>query len=138
MDSTKTDSFWDIYIEKSQGYKLPDRSVRWYVRHVEDYLQSLEDKKLPQHLPSDVDRYLSAKGRKPLITDWQFEQIVDALRVLYQDVIQTSWAASFNWAYWKASSKSLEGSYEFIEREHPHTYSAPAFSYGIEPQVGRM
>lgn len=118
MDSTKNKSFWEKYIDKTRQYNVPEKVVRWYVRRVEEYLKASNKEHLGQHSPEDVEQYLKDKGRIPLLKDWQFVQIVDALKILFLDIIQTEWAETFPWEYWKESAKSLQASHATIAREN--------------------
>jgi hypothetical protein len=54
--------------------------VRWYVRHAERYLKALSGKRLAEHTREDVTGYLESVGRIDGIEDWQFRQIVEAVR----------------------------------------------------------
>jgi len=78
--------FWEKYIEKSKNYNIKQSAVRWYVKHVEQYI-SAHQARLVTHSAADVDAYLQAKGRNTRLKDWQFCQIVDALRILFVDVV---------------------------------------------------
>ena len=119
MHSTKNDIAWENFIEKSKSKMVPTKAIRWYVRWLEEYLKTQPYDELTQHSAADVERFLQTKGRDPKLKDWQFAQIVDALKIFFLDVLQTKWASQFAWDYWSDFSKSLADSHATIAREFP-------------------
>ncbi len=73
--------FWHNYFSILEKLHVPLRARPWYRKHVEGYIQAHPDRRLADQLPHDVDAYLAAKGRLPNQQEWQFRQIVGALRV---------------------------------------------------------
>ena len=51
------------------------------------------------------------------ISDWQFKQIVDALRILFVDLIKPQWAGAFPWQYWVAAAQELPSSHATIAKD---------------------
>ena len=70
--------------------------------------------------------YLEKLGRIGRITDWQYRQTVDALQHLCV-MGEVTWAQQFDWAYWKASARTLPVHHPTIARE-----TAPATVRGNE------
>jgi len=99
--------FWDNYIEKTRPYKVPEKAIRWYVIRVEAYIEYHADLRLAQHSAEDVTKYLQELGRKLDMADWQFCQVVDALRILFCDLLVAQWASSFPWGDWMDAAKAL-------------------------------
>ncbi|NOX42465.1 MAG: integron integrase, partial [Gammaproteobacteria bacterium] len=116
------DQFWEKYIEKTKLYKIAPGSIRWYVKRAEDYIKAHPDLPLAQHSDENVKKYLNGLGRNSRLSDWQFKQAVDALRILFVDLIRSQWAAKFSWRYWIESSTHL-----------PHTHATVAREYGTLP-----
>ena len=108
--------FWDKYIEKTVSYNVPERARRWYVRHIESFIRAHEGRRINQLRASDIDTYLNSKGRNPGMQDWRFRQIVDALRILYIDIVKTDWANDFEWQHWLDDSRDLETDHTTIAR----------------------
>jgi len=89
VDTLKTSSpiaaqeFWDRFIDSihNQGIKSP--FDRWHVLHAERYIKAHPDKRLSQHTPDEISEYLENQGRNARRRDWQFHQIVDAIRTLF-------------------------------------------------------
>ncbi len=107
--------FWGKYTEKSKRYGIKPDSLRWYVRHVEFYIKAHEAP-LRTHTIEILDEYFQAKGRSTSLKDWQFCQIVDALRILFVDVLALPWARDFHWDDLKSQARSLPVSHPSMPR----------------------
>ncbi|MDH5473984.1 MAG: integron integrase [Gammaproteobacteria bacterium] len=103
--------FWDKYIQKSISYGVSQRVARWYVKHVEAYIEAHKSIRLLQHTPEMLERYLMGIGRKPRFSDWQFIQVVEALYILFVFMLRSEWASRFNWDYWRQAAKELPNSH---------------------------
>ena len=108
--------FWEKFIEKSKRYNLKPDTVRWYVKHAESYIKAHETR-LSTHTKQDIDKYLQSKGRSIHIKDWQFCQIVDALRLLFVDVIALPWSVDYPWDSIKSQARSLPITHATIARQ---------------------
>ena len=95
---------------------MPVRTRPWYRKHVEEYIRAHPGYRLADHLPHDIDEYLAAKGRLGSLQEWRFRQIVDALRLLFTELITTRWADAYDWAQWRAFARSLEPDHETLAR----------------------
>ena len=117
LDKYTKNRFQNHYI--SQLYKKPVKkgTERWYVIRVEQYVKSIPDRKVLEHTPDDVQRFFSVIGRKSKLKGWQFYQQVEALQILFCDVLKTSWCHQIDWNYWYASAKELHVSHPTIARE---------------------
>ena len=108
--------FWDKYVEKSKRYGIKQDFIRWHVRHAELYIKS-HNTPLKSHTSLDVDKYLQTKGRDPGLKDWQYRQIIDALRILFVDIVASPWATSYPWNDIKSQARSLPVSHPTIARQ---------------------
>ena len=118
----KISRFWDIYTKKSRYYGIPENLVRWYVVHVERYIKA-HSSRLKDHSADHVRHYLLEKGRNSYLKDWQFSQVVDALKILFCDVVRLPWALDFQWDDFKSQAKSLQSSHPSIARQAIETAS---------------
>ena len=100
--------FWHSYFTILEKSSMPVRTRPWYRKHVEEYIRAHPGYRLADHLPHDIDEYLAAKGRLGSLQEWRFRQIVDALRLLFTELITTRWADAYDWAQWRAFARSLE------------------------------
>ena len=114
-DGTR-DGFWDRYVANIRAKGVRSTAARWYVIRAEQYLQAFLHKRLPDHTPQDVTDYLEKLGRIGSIADWQYRQTVDALQHLFV-MSEVTWAQQFDWAYWKASARTLPVHHPTIARE---------------------
>ncbi len=88
MDNPSVSRFWDNYIYKTKIYNINPKVARWYVRHAEEYIKAHPNRRLDQHTPQEIEAYLREKGRNPSLDDWQFRQIVDALKILFVEMVK--------------------------------------------------
>ncbi len=43
--------------------------------------------------------------------DWQFRQVIDAIRIILVDMAGLDWVRTFDWDLWRESTRSLQSSY---------------------------
>lgn|GEM_PF-1069626 len=89
--------FWEHYILKTKRYALKDPAVRWYVRHAEEYIKRYSSVRLRAHTADMLTSYLSEKGRNAQLKDWQYKQIVYALKILFKDLLNVEFASNYPW-----------------------------------------
>ena len=89
--------------------------MRWHVRHCENYIKA-HSARLKEHCGKTVDEYLQAKGRNIYLKDYQYFQMVDALRILFVDVPAAVWAFDYSWDGQKERAKSLEKTHPTIAK----------------------
>ncbi len=87
-----TEKFWDKYIEILNTHAVPTKSRRWYVKRVEDYINAHSNIRLTHHSEKTMLDYLEKLGRNYHLKDWQFKQAVNALEILFIDMLHASWA----------------------------------------------
>ncbi len=114
--TTDIDRFWEKYYNFVTKQGVKEKLLRWYVRHCEQYIASIPDRRLAQHTPDDVSAYLQQQGRLTGISDWQYRQMVDAIRNLFL-FIQAPWANTFEWQSLIDASFSLDSGHASIARE---------------------
>ncbi|VAW71528.1 Integron integrase IntIPac [hydrothermal vent metagenome] len=108
--------FWDKYILKTTSYNVPESARRWYVRHAEMFIKAQSGRRLSTLTAHNIEDYLKEKGRSDKLTDWQFRQMVDALRILFVGVVSPAWADNFDWSGWKAGARQLPADHATIAR----------------------
>ena len=117
MTDESVSRFWDNYIYKTKGYNVKPKVTRWYVRHAESYIKAYPDLRLAEHSAVQIENYLRDKGRNPHLQDWQLRQIVEALKILFIDMVKAPWAKEFPWGDWIAEVKSLPNSHSTHARD---------------------
>jgi len=120
MNDQNIARFWENYINNTVTYNINPKVTRWYVRHVEQYIKSYPNLKLALHSPEQIEYYFREKGRNPRLQDWQYKQLVDALKILFVEMVKAPWADAFPWQEWSELSSTLENSHATISRDyHP-------------------
>ena len=92
MGKQSVSRFWDKFSIKSKKYGVKDDAIIWMVRHAEGYINHLPNDKLAQHSSESVTQYLKNKYRNPLLLDWQFRQILLAIKILFTEMVQVDWS----------------------------------------------
>ena len=110
--------FWDKYITKTKSYGVKKGAAKWYVRYAENYIKAHKNKRLSTHDPHDVESYLKNKGRSLRLEDWQFQQIIIALKILFVEMVQPEWAKTFPWSEWEAQAESLSDGHTTVSRDY--------------------
>lgn len=124
--------FWDKYIDKTKSYNVKDKAVRWYVRHAEEYIKAHPDHRLRSHTAEMVTAYLKNKGRYPHLKDWQFKQVIYALKIIFKDMLRLEWASSYPWEDWIDSATGLSNSHPTIAQDNPEWFIPDKDSFKID------
>lgn len=109
--------FWHNYLSVLEKASVPRKARVWYRRHAEAYIHANSELKLAQHQPQQVDAWLTAKGRLANVSEWQFRQLADALRLLFCELVQPAWAADYDWYQWRAFGRELEPDHPTLRRD---------------------
>jgi len=103
--------------------KLLDKRVKqqnrkqYYARHVEKFKRHLEGKAFSSINADDLTAYLDLEGRNRQLTDWQFRQMIEALRIMLVDVLALDWAKKFEWGSWHDHSYTISSEHHTLKRE---------------------
>lgn len=108
--------FWDKYIDYIINQGVKKSATRWYVIRVEQYINANSDKKLAQHSPNEVKKFLTTLGLISQLEDWQFCQTVDAIRNLFA-MLNVTWLSEVDWQYWLDSSRLLAENHATIAKK---------------------
>ena len=114
MNKENITRFWDKYIDKTIFYGVKHEVSRWYVKHCEYYIKRHEPLRLAEHSPEVIHRYLQDLGRNIRLEAWQKIQVVEALRIMFVDIVKTDWASQFSWDGWRDSFIPLSDSHATI------------------------
>ncbi len=79
-------------------------------------------------MPSGTLEFFHSLGRRPNLPAWQFQQAVRAVAWLARDLLQISWAASFDWRGLADQAKPLEDNHRTHVWLRPPTYGDPALA----------
>ena len=65
----------------------------------------------------EIGEILGILGRDEKLADWQFAQLVDAVRILLTKCLASSASVKVDWSYWKASARSVSGDHTTTARD---------------------
>jgi hypothetical protein len=78
------------------------------VKRVEKFIKAHNGLRIKSLASPDITSYLETIGREMRLTGWQFRQCVDAIRILYCDLLLTPAAQEVDWRYWYDSASELD------------------------------
>ena len=116
ISSASIARFWENYIALLTRRKIKAIAHRYYVRHVENFIDTHSNLRLAQHSPEIIESYFLDQGRQHRLEDWQWFQRVHALEILFKEIVKAPWAQSFSWSYWQHSGRSLDSSHPTVAR----------------------
>ena len=117
MPTLSESRFWDKFIYKTTCYNIKPDVARWYVRHAESFIKS-QHKRLALQTAEDVEKCLTEKGRNQFLQDWQFRQIVTALKILFTEMVTVDWSTGFAWDEWIENAQTLEDDHDTVARDY--------------------
>lgn len=115
---TSVDRFWARYTEVLKLFRIPERALPWYQKHIQAFIDDHPDVRLREHTSESLQHFLEKLGRNSQISDWLFRQKVDALRLLFCHLLRLSWAKSFDWNLWSAGAQSLGRDHPTVARSY--------------------
>ncbi|MFC1588918.1 integron integrase [Pseudomonadota bacterium] len=117
FDQEAASRFWDNYINTLVKQEVKESVRRWYVKRVEQYIRHYSDERLRTHSAKHVVAFFTEVGREGKLSDWQFRQTVDAIRILFCRLLQSDWCKTVDWEYWLEASKRLTPAHATLARE---------------------
>ena len=100
--------FFDNYLKCLVNASIPEKQRRWYVKRAEEFIKTQNGHKIKELSGSDIDQYFEMIGRQNYLAGWQFHECIDAIRILYCDLLKTRVCQEVNWVCWLDSAKQLE------------------------------
>ena len=117
FDQEAASRFWDNYINTLVEQEVKESVRRWYVKRVEQYIRHYPDERLRTHSAQHVVAFFTEIGREGKLSDWQFRQSVDAIRILFCSLLQSEFCSKVDWEYWLVASKRLSPTHVTLARE---------------------
>jgi hypothetical protein len=99
--------FFDNYLNLLVEASVPERQIPWYVKRVEEFIRAQQGRKIKQLSGADIERYFEVIGRENRLAGWQFRQCIDAIRILYSELLRTPASGEVDWAFWLDSARRL-------------------------------
>ncbi len=121
--------FWDKYLFILNNNGVKHTAQQWYTKRVEQYIAHVPDQKLLTHTSEHVTAFFHDKGSQTSLKDWQFQQIIHAIELLFCQLVRCDWADSYDWQHWKMFAKTLETDHPTIIRQPDQVPGNLADSY---------
>ncbi|MGE0861644.1 MAG: integron integrase [Gammaproteobacteria bacterium] len=100
---------WDAFVALLATQGVPDSRHRFYVYYVERFISVHRNLGEAAMTGVELTRWLDRVARVRQPPGWQFEQLLEALRLYFVDLRGAPWATSFDWARWHSVALSLRG-----------------------------
>jgi hypothetical protein len=100
--------FFDNYLNYLVKASIPQKKRHWYVKRIEEFIKAQSGRKIKSLSGSELNQYFEIIGRQNRLAGWQFFQCIDAIRILYCDLLMSPACQEVNWHYWFDSAKQLE------------------------------
>lgn len=100
--------FFDNYLNCLIKASIPEKQRHWYVKRLEAFIKAHNGHKIKAVSAQDIHQYFEMIGRQNRLAGWQFHQCIDAIRILYCDLLRSPVCQAVNWQFWFDSAKQLE------------------------------
>ncbi len=94
-------AFWSRYRRALDAQGLRSKEADWCIKRAESFIKSAKGLRLKEHTAEDMRAYLCRQAMDGWLKDWQYGQMVDALHILFEQLIKSPWASEFQWDMWK-------------------------------------
>lgn len=89
--SSSDRNFWSYYVNVLLKNGISEKKLKWYVNWVTQFTRFMNMKPLEQCTVKDINCFLNKLSEENRET-WQVAQATNALRFMYRDLLQVSWA----------------------------------------------
>ena len=97
----RTGAFWSRYRRALAAQGLHDKKADWCIKRAESFIKFAKGLRLKEHTAEDLRAYLCRQAVDGRLKDWQYGQVVDALRILFSQIVKSPWDSEFPWDMWK-------------------------------------
>jgi len=85
--------------------RVPSRQKRYFVARVKQFISATNGRDVNTLGEQEIAGILKSFCLRDELLDWQFAQLVDAVRIYLVDVLKLRCAGEVDWAWWKASAR---------------------------------
>ena len=96
---------------------VPSKQRPFYVTRVNQFIRATGGRDPGSLDEREIGDILASFGRRERLLDWQFAQLVDAVRVYLVGYLKLRAAGRVDWSYWKGSARTLEPDHASTARE---------------------
>ena len=104
------------YVNCLTVHEVSAKRRPYYVMRVRQFLSAAGVRDGRELDAGTIEDALATLGRGGSLCDWQFEQLVDAVRLYLSDFLKLDAASRFDWAHWSDSSRSLSAEHASLGR----------------------
>ena len=96
-NQNRTSAFWNSYRHALSVQCLSGKEVDWYIKRAESFIKSAKGLRLKEHTAEDLRAYFCRQAINGWFKDWQYGQMVDALRIFFGRIVKSPGASEFPW-----------------------------------------
>jgi integron integrase len=97
----RTGAFWGRYKRALAAEGIRGKEADWCRKRAESFIKSARGLRLKEHTAEDLRAYLCRQAVDGWLKDWQYGQMVDALHILFRQIVKSAWVSEFQWEKWK-------------------------------------
>lgn len=101
-----------LFLEHLASHSVPVKQRTFYIMRVDQFIRSLGHRDLTSLDELAIAEGLATFGTQSKLKDWQFAQLIDAVRLYLTSVIKLPHAIEINWAQLQDATRALD-------HEHP-------------------
>lgn len=98
---------------------IPSKQHPYYVMRANQFIRAAAGRDPAGLTAHEIEEILERSGRDSKLADWQFAQMVDAVRVLLNLCLRSTASMNVDWSFWQASAHGVKGDHATTGREHP-------------------
>jgi len=117
----QTDAFWSSYRRALDAQGIRGKEADWCIKRAESFIKSARGLRLKEHTAEDIRVYFCRQAMDGWFKDWQYGQMVDALRILFTQIVKSPWAPEFPWNEWKEPHLHFPDQLEQFNQVGRHT-----------------
>ena len=85
----RTDAFWARYRRALTAEGVRGKESDWCIKRAKSFIKSARGLRLKEHTAEDLRAYLCRQTIDGWLRDWQYGQMVDALRILFRQIVKS-------------------------------------------------
>ncbi len=98
-----TSQLFDNYIICLNKASIPEKLRHWYMSRAEEFIRAQNGRKIKSISGNDISQYFEAIGRQNRLSGWPFYLCIDAIRILYCDLLKSLPCQEVVWCQWKCA-----------------------------------
>ena len=108
----------EMYVKCLALEGIPEKQHSYYIMRASQFCHVVAGRELYSLQVPDINEAMETLGRDDKLADWQFSQLIDAVRILMTRCVSSKASTKVDWEYWKGSARSVSGDHASTAREH--------------------